>query len=105
MNSAMLKGCAAELLEISKEGGVISNAAKSLGVKGKLLSHLDRHAHAYDLAGLGVLAVPSALGVAKNIQQARSGKKVEGLGHNLAELGGLGLLAAPVAAQMALKRH
>lgn len=105
MKAAMLKGCGQELLGILKEGGVISGAAKALGAKGGVLKHLDRHSHAYDLAGLATLAAPAALGVKKNVQQHRAGQKMEGLGHNLAELGGLGLIAAPVAAQMALGRH
>lgn len=103
--AASSAGKNALLSKLVKRAGVVARAARAAGVGGRALQHLDRHSHAYDLAGLGVLAAPAALGVKKNIQQARSGQKMEGLGHNLAEIGGLGLIAAPVAAQMMLGKH
>lgn len=64
--------------------------------------HLKTHGDKYDLAGLGILAAPSAanlLGARKEHKQGRPVDKKE-LWHSAAELGGLGVLAAPVAAHV-----
>jgi hypothetical protein len=61
-----------------------------------------RHGNALDLTGLGVLAVPSAFELAhenKN-RKAGIGANRANVGKALAEIGGLGLIAAPVAASI-----
>lgn len=85
-----------------KLAGVAGALGKALGPASSVGQHLAEHSHAYDLAGLGVLAAPSL----HNLGQAAKAKVQGGpvdrkeVGHSLAEVGGLGILAAPVAAQM-----
>lgn len=59
--------------------------------------HLAKHDHLYDLAGLGILAAPSAMEIAHEAKKPKEER--HGMGKALAEVGGLGVLAAPVAAQ------
>lgn len=59
--------------------------------------HLAKHDHLYDLAGLGMLAAPSAMEIAHEAKKPKEER--HGMGKAVAELGGLGVLAAPVAAQ------
>jgi len=75
----------------------------------------NRFSHPLDLAGLGVLALPAADQLQAHTRAAVAGpynkeevKKRELLphvAHPLAELGGLGLIAAPVAAQVMKGQH
>ena len=69
---------------------------------GRIAKHLDDHGSAYDLAGLGVLAAPSALDLGHEAKNKLEGKKVDmhHVGHGVAEIAGLGAIAAPVAAAM-----
>lgn len=65
--------------------------------------HLSEHANAYDLAGLGVLAAPSAVELAQESRKPKEERR--GIGKHLAEIGGLGLIAAPVAASAMGFKH
>jgi hypothetical protein len=65
--------------------------------------HLSDHANAYDLAGLGVLAAPSAVELAQESRKPKEERR--GIGKHLAEIGGLGLIAAPVAASAMGFKH
>ena len=60
--------------------------------------HLAEHANAYDLAGLGILAAPSAVELAHEAKKEKGTRDKGAIGKSLAEIGGLGVLAAPVAA-------
>lgn len=86
------------------------------GVKERLIGALaNRFSHPMDLAGLGVLGLPAADQLQAHTRAGLSGKynkeevkKREVLphvAHPLAELGGLGMIAAPVAAQMLRGQH
>ncbi len=87
---------------LEKEASAAGAIGKSLG--GGVGNFLMKHDHALDLAGLGLLAAPSAASLAgKARAKARGEAAGGGIGHDLAEIGGLGLIAAPVAAHM-LKR-
>lgn len=88
--------------EAIKEAGVAGTLGKALGEGSAVGNHLRQHGHAYDLAGLGILAAPSAHNLAHAVKQHRAGGPVDKkeIGHSLAEIGGLGVLAAPVAAGM-----
>lgn len=92
------------------------HAAVPGGVKERLIGALaNRFSHPMDLAGLGVLGLPAADQLQAHTRAGLSGKynkeevkKREVLphvAHPLAELGGLGMIAAPVAAQMLRGQH
>lgn len=93
---------------LKKRAGVASSLgrqfAQGKGVVKQVGEHLAEHGSAYDLAGLGVLAAPSAHNLYHAAQQRRAGAPVDRkeVGHSAAEIGGLGVLAAPVAAGMLL---
>lgn len=75
----------------------------------------NRFSHPLDLAGLGALAVPSvdqlqahgraALGGTYNKEEVKKREFLPHVAHPLLELGGLGLIAAPVAAQALRGQH
>lgn len=69
--------------------------------------HLAENSHMYDLAGLGILAAPSAVELGHEAHKGLAGETTDKgtIGKSIAEIGGLGVLAAPVAAQLALGRH
>lgn len=93
--------------KLVKSGSAAGVLGRALGPQSRVGQHLARNAHAYDLAGLGVLAAPSAANLAEQSQVRRAGGAInkKEVGHSLAEIGGLGILAAPVAAQMLTGRH
>lgn len=90
-------------MKMSSAAGMLG---KALGPTSRVGQHLSRNAHTYDLAGLGVLAAPSVAELGEQAAHRRAGGAVDkrGVGKSLAEIGGLGLLAAPVAASM-LGKH
>lgn len=65
--------------------------------------HLAKHDHLYDLAGLGILAAPSAMEISHEMKKPKEER--HGVGKALTEMGGLGVLAAPVAAQALGFKH
>lgn len=98
--------------------GLAAERAKTAGILPKMTAadkirkHLQKHDHAYDLAGLGVLG---AIGADRIQAHARAGlgannhdiekKQLLGeTGHALLDTAGLGILAAPVAAHI-IRRH
>jgi hypothetical protein len=93
--------------ERAKIGGAAGTLGKALGAKSRVGQHLVNNSHAYDLAGLGVLAAPSVANLAEQNKVRGAGGMInrKEVGHSLAEVGGLGILAAPVAAQMLTGRH
>lgn len=74
---------------------------RMVGPSTRMGKHLLEHEHAYDLGGLGMLALPSAHNIAHQVSNARQGKEVDKkeLAHSGIELAGLGTLGAPVLAQ------
>jgi hypothetical protein len=87
---------------IKKQAAVAGALGKAFGEGSRIGDHLIQHGHAYDLAGLGVLAAPPVHNLAHAVKTKVQGGQVDKkeVGHSLAEVGGLGVLAAPVAAQM-----
>lgn len=94
------------LKSLAKTAGPASFLAKKLGPDSPTGKFIGEHHHGFDLAGLGVLAAPSAHTLYEQAKNKSQGKKVNSkdVFHGAAEIGGLGLLAAPVAAA-ALKGH
>lgn len=90
-----------------KQASAAGALGKMIGPTSRVGKHLTEHAHAYDLAGLGVLAAPSAMNLAEQASNKAKGQTVnrKEVRHSLAEVGGLGILAAPVAAGMLAGRH
>ncbi len=89
------------VIDNMKIGSVMGSVGKALGPRlGGIGNHLTQHGGAYDLAGLGLLAAPSAANLTHAARSRMAGKPVDKkeVGHSLAEIGGLGLIAAPVAA-------
>lgn len=108
MNLETLQAFTAEITKQASAAGALgATLAKGKGIAGRVGQHLERNSHAYDLAGLGVLAAPSAVELGSEAQKARKGGKVNrgAVGKGLAEVGGLGILAAPVAASMLARKH
>ena len=85
-----------ELLVI-KEAGAASAVGSLLGEGNAVGRHLLAHPHEWDLAGLGVLAAPSA-DILQHEARKKNPDKRE-MAHAGVEIGGLGVLAAPVAAE------
>lgn len=107
VGGSMKMGSRNSWVEVFKEAGVAGALSKIVGPKSKQLgNHLNKYQHHYDLAGLGVLAAPSAHNLAEQAHTKATGGPVDKkeVGHSLAEIGGLGILAAPVAASLS-KRH
>lgn len=97
------------------EAGHVAEGAPS-GVKERVIGALaNRFSHPMDLAGLGVLGLPAADQLQAHTRAGLSGKYnkeevkkreiLPHVAHPLAELGGLGMIAAPVAAQMIRGQH
>lgn len=93
-----------------KQASAAGMIGKAMSGKGGTLKrvgeHLADHGNAYDLAGLGVLAAPSAANLHHAVKQHRAGGPVDKkeVAHSAAEIGGLGLIAAPVAAAALMGR-
>lgn len=88
------------LVALTKTAGLADALGKSLGPGSRVGAHLAQHGHAYDLAGLGVLAAPSVDILHHEMGKAPGQKDKREMGHAGLELAGLGALAAPVAASM-----
>jgi hypothetical protein len=95
--SAPARGAAGRL------GKLLSGGKGRLAAVGK---HLHDHEDAYDLGGLGVLGGVTAAEVGHHVKKdAITGKRdLHGAALGGAELAGLGVLAAPVAAKMMLSK-
>lgn len=103
-----------KLSDMTKQAGLAGVLGKRLqgakGVAGSVGEHLAKHDNAYDIAGLGVLAAPSVDKLQAHARARIAGDKspdavkkrehIGPVGDALAEVGGLGVLAAPVAAHM-----
>jgi len=91
---------------LEKKAGAAAALGRLAGPESSIGKHLLGHEHAYDLGGLGILAIPSAHNIAHQAHNAATGKDVDKkeLAHSGIELAGLGTLGAPVLAQ-ALKGH
>lgn len=101
-----------DVVQASKQAsamGAVGNAlAKQQGRLRTVGEHLVNHGDKYDLAGLGLLAAPSAITMGQQVKNKLQGGQMDmhQVGHDAAELGGLGLIAAPVAAAALLgKKH
>jgi hypothetical protein len=94
---AAVKAKHPQLLE--KKSSLAEVMGKSLGAESRVGKHLIDHAHGYDLAGLGVLALPAAHNLGHQTVNAAEGKDVDKTeaAHAGLELAGLGTLAAPTA--------
>ncbi len=84
--------------EYEKKAAIGKLLGKLAPMGGALGDHFKKHDHAYDLAGLGVLAAPAAYELGHEANKDPGTRNVGGIGKAVAEIGGLGLLAAPVAA-------
>jgi hypothetical protein len=95
--SAPARGAAGRL------GQMLSKGKGRLAAVGQ---HLHKHEDAYDLGGLGVLGGVTAAEVGQHVKKdAVTGKRdLHGAALGGAELAGLGVLAAPVAAKMMLSK-
>lgn len=95
--SAPVRGAAGRL------GKMLSGGKGRLAAVGQ---HLHKHEDAYDLGGLGVLGGVTAAEVGHHVKKdALTGKRdLHGAALGGAELAGLGVLAAPVAAKMILSK-
>jgi len=95
---------------------VTERVVGSSGIKERVIGALaNRFSHPLDLAGLGALAVPSvdqlqahgraALAGNYNKEEVKKREFLPHVAHPLLELGGLGMIAAPVAAQAIRGQH
>jgi len=85
-----------------KIASVADYMGRALGAESRIGKHLVDNAHAYDLGGLGILAVPAAHNLGHQASNAANGKDVDKTeaAHAGLELAGLGTLAAPTAIKM-----
>jgi len=101
MNAVVYKSFVDELMKIKQAGEGLSAAGalgRALGPESAIGRHLAEHGHAYDLGGLGILALPP-IDTLQHQARKEHPDKWE-MAHAGLELGGLGTLAAPVAAQL-----
>lgn len=82
--------------------GFAGRAGQLLGEESALGRHLMNHGEAYDLAGLGVLALPPADTIQHQLRKDDTDPWE--VAHAGAELGGLGVLALPSAAKLIMER-
>lgn len=98
---AALGGSIGAIPFLLKGAAAAGRVGRLLGPASGLGRFLENNEHAIDVAGLGVLAAPSAAGLARAKKDPEARKDVA---HNAAELGGLGILAAPGIAHL-LSKH
>ena len=81
--------------------------AKGSGRMKAVGEHLARNDHAYDLAGLGTLGAVTGAEMAHAAKKdpTTGARDLHGVATGAGELAGLGILAAPVAASMLLRKH
>lgn len=82
-----------EFEKLALAGAIGKAISKASGGASRVGKFLGDHEHAIDVAGLGVLAAPAAVGMAHGKEKF----------HNGAELAGLGILAAPGVAHLLKK--
>ena len=94
MKASVFHAFVDELMKI-KEAGAASTIGKALGTESTIGKTLLKYPHEFDLAGLGVLALPAADTLQHQLRS--DDPEAREIAHSSAELGGLGTLAAPVA--------
>lgn len=87
---------------VEKKSSVAEFVGKQLGPKSAVGKHMVNNSHAYDLGGLGILALPAADHLVEQAEESSKGNEVDKreVARSGLELAGLGTLAAPTAVKM-----